>query len=223
MRILIINSEYPPIGAGAGNASANIARTFAEMGQEVTVLTARYGDLPRDEINAGVRIIRVPAIRKSRERSGALEQSSFILGCNFTALSFTKQWKPDITLAFFGVPSGVVALILKIFYKVPYIVSLRGGDVPGFRSYDFALFHKIIRPLLKKVWKKSEDVVANSNGLRALAHEFSNLFISTSSPFKTAYLNNSYKMQSNCTPTPAILANFLLTVSILPPFRHSSQ
>ncbi len=35
MRILIINSEYPPIGGGAGNATAHIARRLAKMGHEV--------------------------------------------------------------------------------------------------------------------------------------------------------------------------------------------
>ena len=29
MKILLINSEYPPIGGGAGNASSNIARVLA--------------------------------------------------------------------------------------------------------------------------------------------------------------------------------------------------
>jgi glycosyltransferase involved in cell wall biosynthesis len=106
------------------------------------------------------------------ERSGATEQASFIIGCSYSAIPVVKKWKPDITLAFFGIPSGVVALVLKAVYKIPYIVSLRGGDVPGFRPYDFAFFHKIARPLLKRVWRKAEDVIANSGGLRSLANEF---------------------------------------------------
>ena len=49
MRILIINSEYPPIGGGAGNASANIAGRFAHMGHEIAVITSRFGKLPHLE------------------------------------------------------------------------------------------------------------------------------------------------------------------------------
>ena len=47
MRILVINSEYPPIGGGAGHASANLARCLAALGHDVVVLAARFEDLPQ--------------------------------------------------------------------------------------------------------------------------------------------------------------------------------
>jgi glycosyltransferase involved in cell wall biosynthesis len=59
-----------------------------------------------------------------------------------------------------------------LFGGVPYIVSLRGGDVPGFRPYDFALYHRIISPLLHLVWMRASVIVANSQGLRDLALAF---------------------------------------------------
>ena len=65
MRILLINSEYPPIGGGAGNASANLARCLVELGHEVTVLTARFGDFPPVEILNGVTIHRIPAMTRT--------------------------------------------------------------------------------------------------------------------------------------------------------------
>ena len=40
MQILILNSEYPPIGGGAGNG-AHIADQFERMGHTVTVVTSR--------------------------------------------------------------------------------------------------------------------------------------------------------------------------------------
>ncbi len=49
---------------------------------------------------------------------------------------------------------------------------MRGGDVPGFRPYDFSTFHKLIGPLLKFVWRKAHTLVANSMGLRNLALQF---------------------------------------------------
>ncbi len=44
--------------------------------------------------------------------------------------------------------------------------------MPGFRSYDFWLYHWLITPLLKVVWRHAEAVVANSQGLRQLAVDF---------------------------------------------------
>jgi len=176
MRILILNSEYPPIGGGAGNASANIARCMAKMGHEVVVVTSRFGDLPHNEQIDGLTIYRVPALRRRQDRSGALEQVLFILSASFWTLGLIPRLKPDATLAFFGVPSGAVAWLVKKIHKIPYVISLRGGDVPGFRPYDFRVYHKLIAPLLRLIWKNAFAVVANSHGLRELALAFDSRF-----------------------------------------------
>ena len=172
MHLLILNSEYPPIGGGAGNASANIARELAALGLRVSVVTAHFGDQPRREILDDVTVYRIPALRRKQDRSGALEQLAFILSASFWTLNWARQNKPQATLAFFGMPCGAPALLLKIMYRIPYIVSLRGGDVPGFRPYDFKTFHKLIGPFLRLIWKHASAVIANSNGLRDLALAF---------------------------------------------------
>jgi glycosyltransferase involved in cell wall biosynthesis len=176
MRILIINSEYPPLGGGAGNASANIARHLANFGHEVTVLTVHHGNLPRKEQTKNLTIIRIPALRRRQDRSGPLEQIAFIISASLWTLSLIPQPKPGATLAFFGVPCGAVSFLIKILYRVPYIVSLRGGDVPGFRPYDFSTYHKLIAPLLRIIWKQASAIIANSNGLRDLARQFDSRF-----------------------------------------------
>ncbi|HEY6074772.1 MAG TPA: glycosyltransferase, partial [Anaerolineales bacterium] len=155
MKILLINSEYPPIGGGAGNASAHLARCLGSFGHEVTILTSSYKDLPAREAHGPVTILRVPALRRSMDRSSALEQVSFILAASLRAFNLIRQTKPDVTLAFFGVPSGVVAWLLKKLYRIPYIVSLRGGDVPGFRPYDFKVYHQLIGPFLHRIWREA--------------------------------------------------------------------
>jgi glycosyltransferase involved in cell wall biosynthesis len=172
MRILLINSEYPPVGGGAGNASANIARELVSLGQDVVVLTARFDHLPVDETQQGVRIHRVASLRRRADRSGAFEQLAFILSGTLAASSLARHWRPDAILAFFGAPAGVVALGLRAMLHLPYVVSLRGGDVPGFRPYDFRRYHQMIGPLLHLVWRNASAVVANSDGLRALAMTF---------------------------------------------------
>ena len=172
MRLLLINSEYPPIGGGAGNASAHIAQQLARMGHETTVVTSRFQNLPALEQDGKLTIHRIPALRRRPDRSGALEQVIFILFASFWTLRMVPHIRPNATLAFFGVPSGMVALLLGKLFKIPYVVSLRGGDVPGFRPYDFHVYHKILGPFLRIVWKNASAVVANSNGLRDLACAF---------------------------------------------------
>lgn len=172
MKILILNSEYPPVGGGAGNASAHIARLLARMGNEVSVLTSQHASLPADERCDGVRILRGPTKRRYADRSSAPEQVLFIAGAFFRSLGLMREFKPDITLAFFGLPSGAVAWMLKVLARIPYVVSLRGGDVPGFRPYDFWLYHKIAVPWLHLIWHGAAAVVANSRGLYDLARAF---------------------------------------------------
>lgn len=172
MRILIINSEYPPIGGGAGNSSANIARRFAHMGHEIAVVTSRFGKLPHLEHYENLTLYRIPSLRQKQDRSRPFEQLVFLLSASIWTLHVAPRFKPSATLAFFGVPSGAIAWLLKKIFGFPYIISLRGGDVPGFRPYDFQRYHKILAPFLRLIWKNASAVVANSSGLRELANAF---------------------------------------------------
>jgi glycosyltransferase involved in cell wall biosynthesis len=176
MRILIVNSEYPPIGGGAGNASAHIADQLEKLGHIVTVVTSRFEKLPHREQSKNITIYRIPSIRRQQDRSNPLEQIVFILSASVWTLSLIPHLRPNATLAFFGVPSGAIAWLIKIIYRIPYVISLRGGDVPGFRPYDFHIYHKLIAPLLRLIWKNAAAVIANSNGLRHLAHAFDSRF-----------------------------------------------
>jgi glycosyltransferase involved in cell wall biosynthesis len=172
MKILIINSEYPPIGGGAGNASAHIASRFAYMGHEIAVVTSRFGKLPHLEQHQNLTLYRVPSLRRKQDRSNPFEQLVFLLSASIWTLGMVPRFKPNATLAFFGVPSGAIAWLLRKVFGVPYIISLRGGDVPGFRPYDFQRYHKILAPFLRLIWKDASTVIANSSGLRALASGF---------------------------------------------------
>ena len=176
MRILILNSEYPPIGGGAGNASAHIAARLERMGHVVTVITSRFGTLPHREQTGDLTIVRVAGLRRRQDRSTPLEQVLFLLSASFACLRLVPQLKPHATLAFFGLPSGAVAWLMKRIYGMPYVVSLRGGDVPGFRPYDFRIYHRMIAPFLRIIWKQAAAVVANSKGLRKLALAFDSRF-----------------------------------------------
>lgn len=176
MRLLLINSEYSPIGGGAGNATAHIAQRLADMGHETIVVTSRFGDLHHRERSPNLTIHRIPALRRKQDRSGALEQILFVLSASFWTMGLVLHQRPNATLAFFGAPSGMVAILIKKLFNIPYVVSLRGGDVPGFRPYDFKKYHKMLSPILHVIWKNASSVVANSQGLHDLARAFDSRF-----------------------------------------------
>lgn len=171
LRVLLINYEYPPLGGGAGNATAHLAGEFARNGAEVVVLTSRFRDLPELEHSDDVTIQRVPVVRRRADRCTSPEMLTFMASATIAAVRLARKWRPDVSIAFFGIPSGPVAYVLKALYGVPYIVSLRGGDVPGFQPYDLALYHRLMGPAIRLLWRQAAAVVANSQGLRKLALE----------------------------------------------------
>ena len=169
MRILLINYEYPPIGGGAGNATFHIARELVSLGCEVKVFTSRFHSIPSVENQDGVSVRRIPVLRLRRDRCSIPEMLTFIASGILHIPGEIKSFKPAAIIVFFTIPSGPVALLANALYKVPFITSLRGGDVPGFMGRSLAVFHKITLPLTRLIWKRSVAVVANSKGLCALA------------------------------------------------------
>jgi glycosyltransferase involved in cell wall biosynthesis len=166
--LLLINYEYPPVGGGAGNATFHIARSFvSHCGYKVTVLTARYRGL-RDASEGNLSVVRCPALRHSADRSGMIEKFSFIPGAMFALPGIVKRNKFDGCIAFFSIPCGPVALFAKALYGIPYVISLRGGDVPG-NEKGLGLLHAVLTSLRRAVLAHARAIVANSEGLKRAA------------------------------------------------------
>lgn len=171
MRILIINYEFPPLGGGAGNASYHIAKSLVRLGHDVAVLTSGFRGLAREEVRDGFAVHRVPVVRRHQDHCSPPEMLTFILSGCYHAPRIVREFKPDVAFAFMTIPSGPVAWRLKKTKRLPYLVLLRGGDVPGFLPEQLATYHKLTRPLIHKIWRESLKPVANSEGLKQLAQQ----------------------------------------------------
>lgn len=169
MRILALNYEFPPLGGGAGNATAHISQELTRLGCEVAVVTAGYGDLPSPETVGGVTVHRVRALRSRLDQSTPLEMASFVLAAAVPVLRIARRFKPEVTHVYFAVPTGPLGLLLKRVMGIPYLLSLRGGDVPGFLPGTLDRLHRWSAPVNRLVWQGAGAIVANSAGLQALA------------------------------------------------------
>lgn len=169
-RVLLVNYEFPPIGGGAGTATAGMARALAELGCDAVVLTSRFRDQPAHEQRDGYTIRRVRVVRRHADRCTPAEMVTFMVSAAVAAVRLTRHWRPQLTIAFFGIPGGPVAWLLRRVRGTPYIVSLRGGDVPGFDCAPrISLYHRAATPVLRFLWPRARAVVANGSGLRDLA------------------------------------------------------
>jgi len=163
-----VNYEYPPIGGGAANATLFMGRALAALGHEVTVLTSAFKGLPRKGSEEGVEVCRVRSLRRNADRSNALEMATFLLAALWSARRIAREQRSEGVIAFFTIPSGPVALFLKRALGLPYVVSQRGGDVPGHVS-GINRMHRLMTPLRRAVLRHACAVVANAPGLARLS------------------------------------------------------
>jgi glycosyltransferase involved in cell wall biosynthesis len=238
MRVLIINYEFPPIGAGGGKASQKIASCLVEMGHTVRVITSRptqlynfFGNIsllfgvafwvyvvslrliygPEEDISDhgftilgtlllltgfilrhtgltweltnpirglkpvefidGVEVRRIPVLRQRQEYCSTYEMGIFLVSGLWHSLIQAREFNPDLVHVFFGIPDGPIGWLLKRVYGLPYLISLRGADVPSDEVKRFARHYKILRPLVRWLWRDADALVAVSNGLREYAAE----------------------------------------------------
>ncbi|MEQ9423289.1 MAG: glycosyltransferase family 4 protein [Cyclobacteriaceae bacterium] len=169
MRILILNYEYPPLGGGAANATYHLLKQFREYKNlHIDLVTSSTSNFKVDQIADNVTIHYL-----NIGKSGNLHYQSIfkLLIYSAKALIYSREIikSNDIQLihAFFGIPCGFISLLLG----KPYIVSLRGSDVPFYNKRFYLLDSLLFSWLSRIIWKKSAKVIANSNDLASLARE----------------------------------------------------
>ncbi len=170
MRILLINYEFPPIGAGAANATYHIGKSLVNQGHQISILTSSFRNLRGFSIEDKMRIFRCPALRKKASQSNIIEMLSFLLSAFLALPWLLHKQRIDAMLVFFSFPCGPLGLWGKLLFRTPYVVSLRGGDVPG-NEASLDLIHKILQPLRRLIYRNSLAIVVNSEGQKALSEK----------------------------------------------------
>jgi len=181
MRLLLINYEYPPVGGGAANATREIARALVALGHEVTVLTAQYKGRQSGKGEDGINLLHAPALRRRVDRCSVFEMGTFLVSATLIVSKIIRAEKIDSSIAFFSIPSGPIAWWGYKRTDTPYIVGLRGGDVPG-NEPGINFFHSILRPLRRAVFRNARAIFANSVKLREMAER--------GDPFPVSVINN---------------------------------
>lgn len=173
-RILFFNYEYPPLGGGAANATKYILDEYSRRDDIFVdlVTSSVVNRYVKQQAGKNIIIHRLP-IGKN-ENNLNYQTRGELFKYTWRAYKFAQkliaQNDYDLTHSFFAVPCGVISRKFKKKYGIPYIVSLRGADVPGY-SERFEKLYKIITPTIHRVWHDAQYVVTNSNGLTELAQE----------------------------------------------------
>jgi glycosyltransferase involved in cell wall biosynthesis len=175
----MLNYEFPPIGGGAGNAHLCLLRQFAGRGDlKVDVLTSApktclpsgKGGLLKERFSENIMIYKVGLHKKDLHFWRRAEVIEWLAKAGVHYRRLLRENQYDLVHAFFGFPTGW--LCYRSAGKVPYVISLRGSDVPG-RHARLKLDYKVLGPLVfKRIWESAAALVACSEGLRKRALAF---------------------------------------------------
>ncbi|UCD94909.1 MAG: glycosyltransferase family 4 protein [Candidatus Zixiibacteriota bacterium] len=170
-RLLMLNYEFPPIGGGAGNAHLSLLKEYASTADlRVDVLTS--GPKPGfsvEQFSHNVTIYKVGLHKKNLHFWRRREVIEWLLRAKRPYRRLLRENGYDLVHAFFGFPTAY--LCYRTANDLPYMISLRGSDVPGY-NVRLGLDYKLTAGLFRKIWSGASMLVANSAGLRKLARKF---------------------------------------------------
>ncbi len=169
MNILVVIYEFPPVGGGGGRAAYDICKGLAARGHAVTVLTSRVKGLAFFEEQDGLRVVRVPALRKERFVAPFQTMLAYIFFGFWVGLFLILKNRPDVMHTHFAVPSGALAWALSLLTGVPYVLTAHLGDVPGGVPEKTDRWFRWTLPFTYPIWKRAKKAAAVSEHTRRLA------------------------------------------------------
>lgn len=170
MKILMLNYEFPPLGGGAGNANYYLLKEFSRFKNlKIDLVTSSVSKLKKEKFANNINIFYLN-IGKNKNKIH-YQTNKDLLNYTFKSYRFAKELIKKNNYSFihawFGIPCGFIAMLLK----KPYIVSLRGSDVP-FYNERFKILDKLFfKKLSRFIWKRAKVIIANSEGLKKLAQK----------------------------------------------------
>jgi glycosyltransferase involved in cell wall biosynthesis len=172
-KLLVLNYEFPPLGGGASPVSYEIATRMAATGKfDIDVVTMGFRDIPDyEELSPNIRVHRVKSWRSKKEICYPWEQATYLIAGFFKARSLIKKNKYAACHTHFIIPTGALAFVLKKLYKLDYIITSHGSDIPGYNSDRFKLLHKILKVPTRIILNTAKQACSGSQYLADLGNK----------------------------------------------------
>lgn len=182
MRILLLNTSFPPMARSASHLYYDLARYLLNKGHEISVLTEipwrRFGNYKEvlkykkayfkyHELMDGIEVIRVrgfPFKENSIIGRGFNSISSpfffFLFGYNYHKFDVALVYSPPLTL-------GITAILIKKIYSCPFVLNVQ--DIYPQTLIDLGILrNKFLIYFFEKIEKycysKADKIVVHSDG-----------------------------------------------------------
>ena len=173
MKILLLNYEWPPLGGGGGRVASDLAKQLSTKDKcFFDVVTSRFSDLSYfEKLSNNIKVFRVWSGRKDRAIGKTWEMAFYLWFGFWQSRKLIKQNNYNLAHCHFLIPTGILALIIKRLYKLPFVVTVHGSDVPGYNPDRFKLLHKVLKPIVLAVIKWADKIVCPSLFIKNLILE----------------------------------------------------
>ena len=160
--------EFPPIGGGGAQVVRGLAGELVAAGHDVDLVTMGFRGLPREEETEGIRVHRVPCLRRKEFVCTAPEAATYAASAFPAVLRLAAEARPDIVHAHFIFPDGFLAWSTRRRTGLPYVITAHGSDVPGYNPHRLKAAHRLLAPLWSSVTGGARRIVCPSESLRSL-------------------------------------------------------
>jgi glycosyltransferase involved in cell wall biosynthesis len=165
----MFNYEFPPLGGGTGVACSELLHNLAQReGVRVDLITSGLDpEITEESLGDSIKVYRLPVGKRDLYFWRVPELIRWLWGAFWLARKLTQESEYDVCHCWSGWPAGILGYLLH--HRVPYFVSLRGSDVPGYSSRTRLLDFLIMRDASKVIWRNASRTVAVSSYLRSRA------------------------------------------------------
>jgi glycosyltransferase involved in cell wall biosynthesis len=167
----MLNYEFPPLGGGAAVANYYLLSELAKHAAiHVDLITAGSNEQPETEILFdSIRVYRVPVGKAELHFWTPQELTRWFRRALSLARKLVTKQSYDFTHCWSGWPSGWIGYHLR--RRLPYLIGLRGSDVPGYNPRLQLLDTIILKRISAHVWQRATAVTAVSEYLKELARK----------------------------------------------------